>query len=108
MNYDPDADARRSAVGMFGVRLPNLFDTWLMVIYGLTQHAGLVENVLDHRLDCRTLEMGVVNRFLYSNMNHHIGHHMFRYDNCGPSRLFRQEQHLVAFAFLESRQSALQ
>ncbi|MGI0135362.1 MAG: NADH:ubiquinone reductase (Na(+)-transporting) subunit F, partial [Candidatus Micrarchaeaceae archaeon] len=45
--------------------------------YGLTQHAGLAENVLDHRLNCRTIEMGVVNRFLYWNMNYHIEHHMF-------------------------------
>ena len=37
--------------------LPNLFGTWLIVVYGLTQHAGLAENVLDHRLNCRTVYM---------------------------------------------------
>jgi MocE subfamily Rieske [2Fe-2S] domain protein len=51
--------------------------SWLMPIYGLTQHAGLAENVLDHRLNCRTVYMNRVNRFLYWNMNYHVEHHMF-------------------------------
>jgi Na+-transporting NADH:ubiquinone oxidoreductase subunit F len=55
----------------------NLFGTWLMPIYGYTQHAGLAENVLDHRLDCRTVYMNPINRFLYWNMNYHVEHHMF-------------------------------
>jgi Na+-transporting NADH:ubiquinone oxidoreductase subunit F len=49
----------------------------LMVVYGLTQHAGLAENVLDHRLNCRTVYMNFINRFLYWNMNYHVEHHMF-------------------------------
>ena len=57
--------------------LPNLFGTWLMVVYGLTQHAGLAENVLDHRLNCRTVYMNPIHRFLYWNMNYHVEHHMF-------------------------------
>lgn len=67
----------RSLLPLLFVGLPNLFGSWLLVIYGLTQHAGLAENVLDHRLNCRTIDMGVVNRFLYWNMNYHIEHHMF-------------------------------
>ena len=59
------------------VGLPNLFGSWLMVIYGTTQHAGLAENVLDHRLNCRTVSMNSVNRYLYWNMNYHVEHHMF-------------------------------
>jgi MocE subfamily Rieske [2Fe-2S] domain protein len=55
----------------------NLFGTWLMPIYGYTQHAGLAENVLDHRLNCRTFYTNIVHRFLYWNMNYHIEHHMF-------------------------------
>ena len=55
----------------------NLFGSWLMPIYGYTQHAGLAENVLDHRLNCRTIHMNPVNRFLYWNMNYHVEHHMF-------------------------------
>jgi fatty acid desaturase len=57
--------------------LPSMYGRWLLVVYGLTQHAGLAEDVLDHRLNTRTVRMNVVNRFLYSNMNYHIEHHMF-------------------------------
>ena len=56
---------------------PNLYGAWLMPIYGWTQHAGLAEDVLDHRLNCRTIKMNFVNRFLYWNMNYHLEHHMF-------------------------------
>ncbi|WP_047497217.1 NADH:ubiquinone reductase (Na(+)-transporting) subunit F [Terriglobus sp. TAA 43] len=59
------------------VGLANLFGAWLMVIYSVTQHAGLAENVLDHRLNCRTVYMNPINRFLYWNMNYHIEHHMY-------------------------------
>lgn len=56
---------------------PNLYGAWLMPIYGWTQHAGLAEDVLDHRLNCRTIRMNFINRFLYWNMNFHLEHHMF-------------------------------
>ncbi|WP_159517330.1 NADH:ubiquinone reductase (Na(+)-transporting) subunit F [Sunxiuqinia indica] len=59
------------------IGLPTLFGTWLMPVYGFTQHAGLQENVLDHRLNCRTVYMNRVHRFLYWNMNYHVEHHMF-------------------------------
>ncbi|RYZ60364.1 MAG: NADH:ubiquinone reductase (Na(+)-transporting) subunit F, partial [Proteobacteria bacterium] len=55
----------------------HLFGTWLMLVYGWTQHAGLAENVLDHRLNCRTVYMNRINRFLYLNMNYHVEHHMY-------------------------------
>jgi MocE subfamily Rieske [2Fe-2S] domain protein len=67
----------RSLLPLFFIGLPNLFGTWLLVTYGLTQHAGLAENVLDHRLNCRTVYMSPVNRYLYWNMNYHVEHHMF-------------------------------
>jgi MocE subfamily Rieske [2Fe-2S] domain protein len=67
----------RSILPLLFVGLPNLFGSWLMVIYGLTQHAGLAENVLDHRLNCRTVRMNFLNRYLYWNMNYHVEHHMF-------------------------------
>ncbi len=59
------------------IGLPNLYGTWLMPIYGYTQHVGLAENVLDHRKNCRTVRMNLINRYLYWNMNYHIEHHMF-------------------------------
>lgn len=59
------------------VGIPTLVGTWLMLVYGTTQHAGLAENVLDHRLNCRTVYMHPINRWLYWNMNYHVEHHMF-------------------------------
>jgi fatty acid desaturase len=56
---------------------PRVYGTFMHVIYGLTQHAGMGENVLDHRLNTRTITMGPINRFLYWNMNYHVEHHMF-------------------------------
>jgi fatty acid desaturase len=59
------------------VGLPRLYGAWLHLVFGLTQHAGLAEDVLDHRLDSRTVYMNPVFRFLYWNMNYHVEHHMF-------------------------------
>lgn len=56
---------------------PRFYGAFMVVVYGLTQHAGLGENVLDHRLNTRTVLMNPVNRFLYWNMNYHTEHHMF-------------------------------
>jgi Na(+)-translocating NADH:ubiquinone oxidoreductase F subunit len=67
----------RSILPLLLVGLPNLFGSWLMPIYGYTQHAGLAENVLDHRLNCRTVYMNPIHRYLYWNMNYHVEHHMF-------------------------------
>jgi Na(+)-translocating NADH:ubiquinone oxidoreductase F subunit len=67
----------RSILPLLLVGFTDLFGKWLMVVYGLTQHAGLAENVLDHRLNCRTVYMNRLNRFLYWNMNYHVEHHMF-------------------------------
>jgi Na+-transporting NADH:ubiquinone oxidoreductase subunit F len=67
----------RSILPLLFVGLTNVFGTWLMVVYGLTQHAGLAENVLDHRLNCRTVYMSPIHRYLYWNMNYHVDHHMF-------------------------------
>jgi MocE subfamily Rieske [2Fe-2S] domain protein len=67
----------QSLLALMYIGLPTLYGSWLMPIYGYTQHSGLAENVLDHRLNCRTVYMNTVNRFLYWNMNYHIEHHMF-------------------------------
>jgi MocE subfamily Rieske [2Fe-2S] domain protein len=67
----------RSILPLMFIGLPTLYGSWLMPIYGYTQHAGLAENVLDHRLNCRTVYMNRVNRYLYWNMNYHVEHHMF-------------------------------
>lgn len=57
--------------------LPTMYGAWFSHMVGLTQHAGLAENVLDHRLNSRTVMMNPVFRFLYWNMNYHVEHHMF-------------------------------
>ncbi len=67
----------RSILPLMYIGLPNIYGTWLMLVYGYTQHAGLAENVLDHRLNCRTVYMNRLNRFLYWNMGYHVEHHMF-------------------------------
>jgi len=67
----------RSILPLLYIGLPTFYGAWLMVIYGYTQHVGLAENVLDHRLNCRTVYMNPINRFLYLNMNYHVEHHMF-------------------------------
>lgn len=59
------------------IGLPRGYGVWLLVFYGLPQHAGLAEDVLDHRLNSRTLLMNPVLRFLYMNMNYHCEHHMY-------------------------------
>jgi MocE subfamily Rieske [2Fe-2S] domain protein len=67
----------RSVLPLLFVGLTNLFGSWLVVTYGTTQHAGLAENVLDHRLNCRTVYMNPIHRYLYWNMNYHVEHHMY-------------------------------
>ncbi len=67
----------RSILPLMFIGLPGLFGAWLQSIYGLTQHAGLAENVLDHRLNCRTVYINPINKFLYWNMGYHVEHHMF-------------------------------
>jgi fatty acid desaturase len=46
-------------------------------LFNVTQHAGLPENVYDHRLNCRTVLLNPVFEFLYMKMNFHVEHHMF-------------------------------
>jgi MocE subfamily Rieske [2Fe-2S] domain protein len=67
----------QSWIPVFLMILPHFFGTWLMIVHNSTQHAGLAENVLDHRLNCRTVYMNPFSRFIYWNMNYHLEHHMF-------------------------------
>lgn len=67
----------RTWLPLMYIGLPSFFGQWLMMVYALTQHAGLAEDVLDHRPNTRTVYMNFINRFLYWEMNYHIEHHMF-------------------------------
>lgn len=71
------AIALQSWLPIFLFVLPQFFGTWLMILQNTPQHAGLAENVLDHRLNCRTVYMNPVSRFIYWNMNYHVEHHMY-------------------------------
>ena len=59
------------------VGLPRLYGAWHHVMVGLLQHGGLAEDVVDHRLNTRTVYMNPISRFIYLNMNYHVEHHMF-------------------------------
>ena len=57
--------------------LPRFYGGFLSQVFNVMQHAGLDEDVYDHRLNTRTVIMNPVFSFLYANMNYHIEHHMF-------------------------------
>jgi fatty acid desaturase len=59
------------------IGLPRMHGCWHMLMCGLTQHIGLAEDVLDHRLNARTAYINPFSRFVYWNMNYHVEHHMF-------------------------------
>jgi fatty acid desaturase len=56
---------------------PRFYGGLMAQLFNITQHAGLKEDVLDHRQNCRTFYTNPVFRFLYMNMNYHVEHHMF-------------------------------
>jgi fatty acid desaturase len=59
------------------IGLPRIYGAWHHVLTGLLQHGGLADNVVDHRLNSRTVYMNPISRFVYWNMNYHVEHHMF-------------------------------
>ena len=67
----------RSILPLMFIGLPAVYGSWLQFLYGHTQHAGLAENVLDHRLNTRTIYLGPINRYLYWEMNYHLEYHLF-------------------------------
>ncbi len=71
------AVATQSILPLMVIGLPRLYGAWHHVMTGILQHAGLAENVLDHRLNSRTVYMNPISRFIYWNMNFHVEHHMF-------------------------------
>ncbi|GHC59362.1 fatty acid desaturase family protein [Neogemmobacter tilapiae] len=66
-----------SILPLMVIGLPRLYGAWHHVMTGLLQHGGLADNVIDHRLNSRTVLMNRVSRFIYWNMNYHVEHHMF-------------------------------
>ena len=66
-----------SILPLMVIGLPRFYGAWHHVMTGVLQHAGLAENVLDHRLNSRTVYMNPISRFIYWNMNYHVEHHMY-------------------------------
>tara|TARA_B100000780_G_scaffold271042_1_gene231551 strand:- start:12 stop:1091 length:1080 start_codon:yes stop_codon:yes gene_type:complete len=66
-----------SILPLIFVGLPTFYGAWHGLATGLLQHGGLADNVLDHRLNSRTVYINPISRFIYWNMNYHIEHHMF-------------------------------
>lgn len=69
--------AARSILPALFIGLPTFYGFGAIVILTLSQHLGLCEDVLDHRLNTRTYYLNPIGRFLYMNMNYHTEHHMF-------------------------------
>lgn len=67
----------RSLLPAMFVGLPLIYGVSLIHLIVMTQHLGLHEDVLDHRLNTRTFLSNAIIRFLYTNMNYHVEHHMF-------------------------------
>ena len=66
-----------SVLPLMVIGLPRLYGAWHHILTGLLQHGGLADDVLDHRLNTRTVYMNPISRFIYWNMNYHVEHHMF-------------------------------
>ncbi len=60
------------------IGMPQLYGCWHMFMTGLLQHGGLAEEVIDHRLNSRSVNMNLVSRWIYRNMNDHVEHYMSR------------------------------
>jgi fatty acid desaturase len=67
----------KAAIPFLLIGGPRVYGCWHMIMTGLLQHGGLAEDVLDHRLNSRTVYMNPVSRWIYWNMNYHVEHHMF-------------------------------
>ena len=57
--------------------LPFVYGTTLRNMFDFIQHAGLANNVKDHRLSVRTVKLNPIFSFLYWHMEYHLEHHMF-------------------------------
>jgi len=59
------------------ILLPNFYGKTLFEIFGIIQHAGLLNNSKDHRLSTRDVYLNPIFSFLYWHMEYHIEHHMY-------------------------------
>jgi len=59
------------------ILLPFVYGTTLRNMFDFIQHAGLANDVNDHRLCVRTVKLNPIFSFLYWHMEYHLEHHMF-------------------------------
>jgi fatty acid desaturase len=62
---------------IFLLLLPFIYGTTTRNIFDFVQHAGLANDVKDHRLSARTVKLNPIFSFLYWHMEYHVEHHMF-------------------------------
>jgi fatty acid desaturase len=67
--------ATHSILPALYIVLPRFYGCFFAQLFNVTQHAGLAEDVHDHRLNTRSFVTNPVFQWLYSNMNFHIEHH---------------------------------
>ncbi len=57
--------------------LPRLYGGWLIWLLIFAQHAGLAEDVLDHRINTRSIHLNWFLSWLYMHMEFHVEHHIY-------------------------------
>jgi fatty acid desaturase len=57
--------------------LPRFYGAPLIFLFIYLQHAGMAENVWDHRLCARSMRLNPALSFLFMNMESHVEHHMY-------------------------------
>ena len=78
------AIAAESWLPILFIFFPRIFGTWIVMLYGITEHAALADNVRDHRLNTRTVLMNPVLTFLVWNANYHVEHTYSRWSRSTP------------------------
>ena len=71
-----------SILPLMVIGLPRLYGAWHMTFTGILQNAALAENVVEHRLNSRSIFMSPISCFVYWNMNYHVEQHMFTMVTC--------------------------
>jgi fatty acid desaturase len=71
------AVATRSWLPVLFFGLPRFYGSFFQWDFIWLQHVGLAENVWDHRLNTRSLELNFFFSFLFMNMESHIEHHLY-------------------------------
>ena len=72
------------------ILLPPFYGNTILMICAMTQHAGLKDNIKDHRKSTRTVILNPFFSFLYSNMEYHIEHHIFPKIPCHNLKAFHK------------------